>query len=982
MKNYVIILCLLFLAITTSGKNSPKDSLLTFEGVKALYPVLNEEVKVQHTPVPAIVEGVQQPTLSLHGDWLFAEEVKEPLDGLKSHDTAWHTLSVPSEWYMESFQVEPGKYAGYYKEFTLPSDWKQQPVLIRFGAVESECMLFLNGKFVGQHIGSMTQFEMDLTPFIKWEDRNQLMLYVRSESLASRISKISHYAKHQVGGILRSVELMMLPRTYIKDLYCHASLSDDLTKGLLQIDVALSEPDQKKQLEIVVKERGIEGLPLRSQEIFRQTKRITEWDTIQIDAPHLWHAETPFLYTVEIALLDKGKRMEVVKKQIGFRKIGIRDNVLYVNNHPVKLRGVARHDITAYDGRAIKDTASLRRDIEQLRNANCNFIRTSHYTPDSYMLDLCDRYGIFVEDEAPVCWEAGEDSYEVVKQIFYSFKSMVFRDRMHPCILIWSLGNESVWKPKFYAGLLLAKETTPDIPVKFSHSETHGIIKATDIGTKHYPGWKGLMAFENYYRPITFGEALHLNCYNTSENMTDPGLRDMWGDYLKYFVDFMQESPSIAGLGIWGCNDEMFYPKQNAPCGYGPWGIVDGFRREKPEFWHTKMAYSPIVVTSKHFQASGNETFVALENRYNTLNAQEVDFYWKDGDQGGIANVEIAPGKQGTLRIPHIMQGDTLKLVAKDRRGFDISIWNIPREYKPYYEMPALKEGCVTVHTTDSMYTVRSRSVTYIFNRVKGQLVSIRKGGNEIINSPLQVYAIPHLKENEVIDYIPQEPTGDVRFSSEPLKDWSFVSESLQTSPQGVSITVKGKYGKCPIELVYRMDTDDRLRVDYILNFFSLGNKIRQIGIGFNLPKTFTTLNWKRKGLWSAYPADHIGRNQGSAQAFYPETESDYLIKRNIPRHGFNRDGNAFGSNDFRSTKANLIEGCLIAKKGDTIHIESNGKQHLRAWVLPNSIAFLIAQYSDSGNEFYLNYDANRTKYLDAYLAEDGDFAGWMQLRF
>lgn len=157
---------------------------------------------------------------------------------------------------------------------------------------------------------------------------------------------------------------------------------------------------------------------------------------------------------------------------------------------------------------------------------------------------------------------------------------MVVRDRTHPCILLWSLGNESEWKPKFYNNLLQAKELASGIPVKFSHSETHGIIKATDIGTKHYPGWKGLMAFENYFRPIIFGEALHLNCYNTSENITDPGLRDMWGDYLKYFVDFIQESPSITGLGIWGCTDEIFYPKENAPCGYGPWGVVDGFREK------------------------------------------------------------------------------------------------------------------------------------------------------------------------------------------------------------------------------------------------------------------------------------------------------------------------------------------------------------------------------------------------------------------
>lgn len=636
---------------------------------------------------------------------------------------------------------------------------------------------------------------------------------------------------------------------------------------------------------------------------------------------------------------------------------------MYVNNLPVKLRGVARHDISAYDGRAIKDTASLRRDIEQLRNANCNYIRTSHYPPDSYMLDLCDRYGIFVEDEAPVFWESGKDSYDRIKQIFYSFKSMVIRDRTHPCILLWSLGNESEWKSKFYNSLLLAKELTPDIPVKFSHSETHGIIKATDIGAKHYPGWKGLMAFENYFRPILFGEALHLNCYNTSENITDPGLRDMWGDYLKYFVDFIQESPSITGLGIWG--------------------VVDGFRREKPEFWHIKMGYSPIIVTSKHFEISGNETFVTLENRYNILNTDQTDIIWRDMGQQGLVTANILPGRQGTLRIPHTVKGDTLTLVIRDRRGFDLSIWKIPKVYSPYYAPPGLTKGKVQVFSSDTSYQIISKDIRYEFSRKTGTLVSVKKNGEQIITGPVKMYAIPHLKENEVIDYIPQERTGNVfGFTSEPLKDWILESESIEQTDKGVSITVRGKYGENPAELVYSFDNNNRLRIDYILNIFKIGNGIRQIGIGFHLPNTYNTLNWKRKSLWSVYPDDHIGRTEGMAKAFYPETRSDYLRQRTIPVHSFNKDGNEYGSNDFRSTKQNIITGRLVNEKGNAVTIESNGKQHFRAWVLPDAVSFLVANYSDAGNEFYLNYDSNRTKYLDSYIAEDGDVAGWIQLNF
>lgn len=972
----------LFVMLSICINAQHNDSIFTYKTVKNLYPVLNREIKVTHTPIPMFVEGITQPTISLNGNWLFTNEIDDILDGIKKNDSKWQPISVPSEWYMEGFQVEAEKWGGYFKEFTLPADWKNQKTLIRFGAVESECRIYLNGNFVGEHTGSMTQFEKDITPNIS-SDKNQLLIYVRSESLASDISKISHYAKHQVGGLLRGVELISVPQTYINDLYCEAKLSDDLKQGTLNVHISLSGKQQNPKVEVIVKEKGVEGLSMNVREVHKQTIKLKQLGSIAINTPLLWHAETPFLYTVEVSLFENGEKTEIVKKDFGFRKIDIKGNILYVNNHPVKLRGVSRHDISAYDGRAIKDTALLRLDIEQLRNANCNYIRTSHYPPDSYMLDLCDRYGIFVEDEAPVCWESGKDSYSRINQIFYCFKSMIVRDRTHPCILLWSLGNESNWKPKFYNSLQLAKELTPDIPVKFSHSETHGIIKATDIGAKHYPGWKGLMAFENYFRPIIFGEALHLNCYNTSENITDPGLRDMWGDYLKYFVDFIQESPSITGLGIWGCTDEMFYPKKNKPCGYGPWGVVDGFRRKKPEFWHMKMSYSPIVVTSKHFEISGNETLITLDNRYNTLNTNKTDIIWEDMGQEGSARVNILPGMQGTLRIPHIVKGDTLTFIIKDQRGFDLSTWKIPKVYSPHYAIPELEKGKVQVISSDSSYKIISKDIRYEFSRKTGTLVSVKKNGEQIITGPVKLYAIPHLKENEVIDYIPQERTGDeIGFTSAPLEDWIFESESIGQTHRGASITVRGKYGENPVELVYSFDNNNRLRIDYILNIFKIGNGIRQIGIGFQLPDTYNTLDWKRKSLWSTYPDDHIGRTEGIAKAFYPETQSDYLPKRRIPTHGFNKDGNEYGSNDFRSTKQNIITAKLVNEKGNAVTIESNGKQHFRAWVLPDAISFLVANYSDSGNELYLNYDANRTKYLDAYIAEDGDVAGWIQLNF
>lgn len=976
-RSFLVCFCWMHM-LAFAAKN---DSLLTFDTAAGYYPVVNAKTRIRHTPVPASVAGVQRPAISLNGDWWFSAEPERGFERKAFDKKNWQALPVPSEWYMHGFEVEKDGWAGYYKEISIPADWEDKRVLIRFGAVQSECRLYMNGEYAGSHIGSMTQFEKELTPYLK-RGKNTLAMYVRSESVSDQSSRISHYAKHQVGGILRQVTLVALPDNHISEFHCDALLNEELTIGQLALHTRLSKGADDAEIEIVVRERGVEGLFASDQVVFKNRTRKPDC-SVTIDNPRLWHAETPFLYTVELTLIQGGKSLETVKRNIGFRKIEIRGNSLYVNNKQVKLHGVARHDVTPYEGRAICDTAFLRKDIEQLRNANCNFIRTSHYPPDEYMLDLCDRYGIFVEDEAPVCWDNNPDTRERADILFYCFKSMVYRDRSHPCVLLWSIANESRWNARFYPCLLLAQEETPHIPVKFSHSEYQGIKKGTDIGAKHYPGWQGLLRYDNYFRPMLFGEALHLNCYNTSENITDPALRDLWGDYLKYFVDNMQESPAIAGLGIWGAIDEMFYPEQKEPCGYGPWGVVDGFRREKPEFWHMKMAYSPIVVTSKHFQTVEKETVVTMENRYNVQNANQVDIHWEDGDETGVVCADVLPMEQGIIRIPHRMKGDTLTLVMKDRRGFDLSVWKLPRTYSPHYRLPDLSATeKVTVEVSDSFYGIRAKDIHYCFSRKDGNLLSVTKAGETLLKGPLNMYLIPLLKENEVIDYIPQEPENDspVRFTSDPLTGWKKESEKIENTQAGVKIIVRGRYGELPVEFVYRIDGAGRIRIDYLLNIRQVDFGIRQIGIGFDLPGKYHTLRWDRKALWSAYPSDHIGRPQGEARAFYPETLYNYRKQREIPVHSFAVEGNEFGSNDFRSTKHNLIAGSFLAGGKKAFTVESNGRQHLRAWVQPDRVSFLVANYSNGGNEHYLNHDSQRTRCSETLKSDGGDVAGWMQL--
>lgn len=978
----------LSLPITVSSVYAEGEKKISFENAENVFTAMNQRIIVPQTPVPSFVRGVKNPLLNLDGEWWFNPKPSPDFEKKESvaSSEGWVKMTVPSEWYMHSYQVEKDQWAGYFRDFDFPESWKGKRCVLRFGAVESECRVFINGKELGRHMGSMTQFEMDASDAVK-EGKNTLALYVRSESVAENSSRISHYAKHQVGGILRSVELISLPQTHLSRLTSTAKLSDDLKKAELkvQFDTAGLGKQEVNQAVIILKKRGVEGISQKEEKVAEAKVSLSlekNEATLTLDNPELWHAEYPYLYTLEVSLKDKEGITQTARKLVGFRKLEIRGNQILVNNLPVKLRGVARHDIHPYEGRAIPNKEFLERDIKLFRDGNCNFIRTSHYTPDEYLVELCDRYGIFLEDEAPVCWDRTQDTEERAEILLRAFKSMLMRDRDKPSIIQWSIANESVWAPRYVPCLKLARQETPDIPVKFSHSEYYGIQRDLDVGTKHYPGTEGLLKYDNYFRPIVFDEALHLNCYNTSENMTDPGLREFWGEYAKYFIDNMQDSPAIMGVGIWCGIDEMFYPKNQNPCGSGPWGLLDGFRREKPEYWHMKMAYSPVQVVNKHFQTQNGQTLVALENRYNSLNMKDLDIVWKDGADTGTVKTDVAPGEQGTLIIPRKMKGDTLHLTFRDKRGYTVSEWELPRQYVSTYSLPSLESRAkITVSRDKDETLIQSGKVTFRFSDKTGMPLSVAKDGKIVVLGESKMYAIPLLKENEVIDFIPQDNSGHMaQFTSDPLKDWKMNKMTCETTDHLAKITTSGTYGDVPVTFIYQMNGSGRLRVDFNINLSNLKYEYRQIGIGFDLPREFDKLRWKRRSLWNYYPDDHIGRPEGEALAFYPETALNYYAQRETPKHTWNKDGNAFGSNDFRSTKQNLVTGELSTAKGDKVTIESNGHQHFRSWIMPDRTRFLLAGYSCGGNEHYLSYDSKRTRYN--LKDESGEFPGWLQIQF
>lgn len=981
--SFILLVCLINSYLSAHNKiNGWVDSL--------------QNIGARNTPCPNFVEGVKDCKISLDGEWWFNPDPDFLFE--KEHNVegnnGWKKIEVPSEWGLRGFQVNKGSYAGYFRRFILPKDWDKKRVLIHFEAISSECKLFLNGKEVGSFMSSMLPFEFEVTNYLV-QGVNSISLYVKSESLADQISGISHYAKHQVGGIIRQIYIGVLPSTYIEDVYVNYSISKNLKKANLDFFALLNSKEcRKHDIEIEILKKGIY---LCNEEEF-QTDSIVLKKKIRVDKNiinvnlgdlynlELWHPESPFLYELRCKLYTENKLSEVITKNIGFKKIEIQGNVTYLNNVPIKLKGVALHEVNPYEGRAVKDSMQVFRDVLLFRKANCNYIRTAHYPKSSYFYDLCDKLGILVENEAPVCW-LGDNANkpDIAELIVSNFVALVKRDRMHPSVFCWSIANESRWNNVFSSCLKIAKELTPDILVKFSHSEYFGIIDSVDIGSRHYPGWEGLMKYANYFRPIIFDEAVHINAYNTSETFTDPGLRDLWGDYLKYFVDNIYDSPAILGLAVWSGIDEIFYPLDQNPVGFGPWGVLDVFRREKPEYWHLKMAYSPVQLVSRCFQKNDNYTIVTIRNRYGITNLEDLKIVWSDGSEKGVLKCKGMPGMCTSLLIPHIMKTDSLKLSFFDRQGFEIFTCALTSLDQYNNIMPPLEKGiCPILVDNNSHFEVLANDIKYVFSKSEGMLSKINIHSKDVLGNP-ELYLIPFGEANDAVDFIPQDNIAKNKsFLSECLKNWKLDTLYYDSDTSFVKIHSIGSYDSIPVHYTYIINSVGQIKINYKINFSSYNvENIRQIGLGFNLSADYDILKWKKDGIWTIYPDDHIGRNSGEANLFSNHNLEEIIKQRIFPQWPYSQDNSTYGTVDFRSTKYNLFSAFFLNKKGHGIKIESNGMQHLRSWYESPYIHFFVANYSNGGNEFYLSFDSNRTRISrEEKLLDGGDFCGWIQLRF
>ena len=443
--------------------------------------------------------------LLLNGTWKFnyvGTPEARPIDFYKEdYDVSkWSTIKVPSNWEVEGFGIpiyvnasypfqkgelnppdipDGNNPVGSYKRtFDVPNNWNGRDLFIHFGAVKSAFYIWINGKKVGYSQDSKLPAEFNVTDFVK-SGKNSIALEVYRWSDGSYLECQDFW---RISGIERDVYLYARPKVQLADYFAKAGLENNYTDGVFDLSVAIKNIDAKKQKGTIAVEITRDNHSVYSSSSHYELNPNSE-NTFafkqNIPQVKTWSAEIPNLYQLNIVIKDKkGNVLEAISRKLGFRTSEVKGSQYLVNGKPILFKGVNRHEHDPNTGHVISREDMLK-DIKIFKEYNINAVRTAHYPNDPYFYELCDEYGIYVIDEANI--ESHGMGYALDKTLannpawlkahLQRVERMIQRDKNHPSILIWSLGNEAGNGYNFYEAYLLAKKLDVTRPTQYERAE-------------------------------------------------------------------------------------------------------------------------------------------------------------------------------------------------------------------------------------------------------------------------------------------------------------------------------------------------------------------------------------------------------------------------------------------------------------------------------------------------------------------------------
>ncbi len=894
MKAKYLILSAAFFLLCFAGKNS-------FAGSKN-QSKFNGDV---------VVSGVRQARISLDGVWKFS--LNPPAEFWKNNidPDSWQDIAVPGDIWAQGFKFDTDMPIAYKQKIEIPADYKGQRILLHFDAVHNLATVWVNGVEVTTHQGGFTPWDCDITEYV--EPGKSSWIALRVTDLKREIS-FNGKAQRAIGGLTRSVELRARPMTFFQLPIVSSPFDDEFQNATLKVVGRVTSPTKKATASFRLFDPSGKEVKLPNTTI-PLDKEVASF-TVPVEKPIQWDAEHPNLYRLEITVKAPGQSTASYSKQIGFRDIRFdTSNNLLINGKIVKLRGANRH-LSNPTGGKVPTSEYEQLDTELAKEANLNFFRTSHYPPGTGLLDNCDQLGIYVTVESAIV-DAGksirpskdmQDDTASTKHFLSQLEEMLLNYGSHPSAIIWSTANESVYGLNFLESYKLCKELDPSRPVIASYQmKEDDKHESYDVKSSHYPKWN--RDFTQVEMPTIYDEWMHVPGHGANEWIHDPNGRDYWGRSLdKAWTNLFPADGSIGGA-IWNYIDDVTYlPDPIKITGKGPhrfvnpedvrmatpvgtgnvfgvarWGIIDEWRRKKPEFWNTKKAYSPIKLLTREVSTFEEDKPLVLpvQNRFDHTDLGEISMKVSYNGKSKIVKcASLAPHATGELKIPadNWQTGTELGIEFLDPYQRVVDIYTIAIGNKEPAAINLLNGGA-QIEKHGNQLQISGEQFTFDINMETGLFESYTTAGVK------QAFVGPYLHLYQLEEYFHESPENNqVRgmttiYDGPELATWKLKSIAIDEINNIVHVAVKGNYAEIEASYTYIIGNNGRLDVDYAFSnipALETPNKIREgegpltleAGIKFQMNDAIDELAWKRKGYWSYYPEGHLGALSGRVPMF------------------------------------------------------------------------------------------------------------------
>ena len=786
----------------------------------------------------------------------------------------------------------------YRRTFTIPDTWKGRDVYVRFNSVGHGYYLWINGQRIGYSEDSYLPSEFKITDYLV-EGDNTIALQVYRFTSGSFLECQDYW---RLTGIHRSCFLWSAPKSQIRDYFFNPNLNSTFTGGRSSIKVEVTNVN-------AVSGGTVEAHIMSNGEVFAQNSKDVAASvnmTITVKAPKLWSAETPNLYDLVVTLKDKdGNVVDRRGSKVGFRKVSIReDGALLINGQRMVFHGVNRHDFSPVNGRAITPE-EIEQDILCMKRLNINAIRTSHYPNDPIFYDLCDKYGMYVLAEANVECH-GNWGLSSVSQ----FKNaMVERSqnhvrwmRNHPCIFMWSFGNESGSGNNFAAVQTAIKELDN---TRLTHYE--GASQYADVTSSMYWDYGGI---EN--KGKTQHDRPHIQCENSHSMGNSMGnVREMFDLYEQY--------PCLTGEFIWDFKDQGLLTKSSSGQEYWAYGGDFGDNPNDGNFcinglvhpdwsytaktYNTKKIYQPLEWAA----ISGKTGTFRMKNKLAFLssNTYDVSYTLMDEDDNvlgtGTISDDIAAGatKDVTIDMNSVNELDATKeafiyFCAKQREktawadaGYVVAEEKllVKSASKPMKDLTFATANALTVDDGTSVVTVSGANFAATFSKSKGTLTGYTFDGVQMMTKALQLNTFRLPTDNDGSKKASWDGMGLRSLSTTGKGTETKVTKAVDGKT--VTVSMKSTYGTgsniFDVSLDFIVCADGTIMTNSFIRPQNTGAILPKLGFKLEMPEGMEQLSWFGRGPWDSYR----DRKEACLPAIYNSTVTDQYEEYILPQeHG------------------------------------------------------------------------------------------------